>query len=192
MRKKMRTVTVGSGDWRGRALQYPDDSSLRPTMQRTKHSLFSSLGSKLRGAVFVDCFAGAGGVGIEALSLGAGHVHFIEERRDAVDALRANLALCGAAPARYDVYHARVADVLVRDPNPLADASIIFADPPYDADLVEEFFLALDPRRFPELRTVVVEHRTKNRIVPQLSLRLDRERRFGETTITYLAPTQEG
>ena len=56
-------MAVGSGEWRGRALEYPDDITLRPTMQRTKHSLFSSLGRRLRGAVFADCFAGAGGVG---------------------------------------------------------------------------------------------------------------------------------
>ena len=84
MRRQQRAVVVGSGEWRGRVLVYPDDPALRPSMQRTKHSLFSSLGTEIRGAVFADCYAGAGAVGIEALSLGAARVHFVEERRDAV------------------------------------------------------------------------------------------------------------
>jgi 16S rRNA (guanine966-N2)-methyltransferase len=164
-------------------------------MQRTKHSLFSSLGRRLRGAVFADCFAGAGGVGIEALSLGAGHVHFIETRRDAVAALRANLALCGAPPSRYDVHQGSVADILAREPNPLAEAAIIFADPPYDMDLAGGFLDAFRAERFPRLETVVIEHRTKRAVTAPAGLRVDRERRFGETMLTYLVPAraeQEG
>jgi 16S rRNA (guanine966-N2)-methyltransferase len=186
MRRHTRTVTVGSGEWRGRVLSYPDDAALRPTMQRTRHSMFSSLGSALRGAVFVDCFAGAGGVGIEALSMGAGHVHFIEARRDAVEALHANLTLCGAAPSRYHVHHAQVADVLAREPNPFADASIVFADPPYDIDVEAAFLGPLRPERFERLELVVVEHRSKNAITAPRGLRVERERRFGDTTLSYL------
>jgi 16S rRNA (guanine966-N2)-methyltransferase len=182
---------VGSGEWKGRVLRYPDDPGLRPSMQRTKHSMFSSLGGELRGAVFADCFAGGGAVGIEALSLGAAFAHFVELSREAVVALEANLAICGVPASRYHVHRARVADVLAREPNPMADSSIIYADPPYDADLEAEFFQALDPTRFPELGTVVVEHRTKQRMVPRQSLRLFNERRFGDTTLTYFVP-QEG
>lgn len=184
-------MTVGSGEWRGRVLSYPDDAALRPTMQRTKHSLFSSLGGAMRGAIFVDCFAGAGAVGIEALSRGAGHVHFIETRRDAVDALRANLALCGADATRYHVHHARVADVLGREPNPLADAGIVFADPPYDIDANAEFLAHLRAQRFEQLAIVVVEHRNKQPVSPPPGLRVERERRFGETTLTYMVPESE-
>lgn len=195
MRSRARTVTVGSGEWKGRVLRYPDDPALRPSMQRTKHSMFSSLGSLLRGAVFADCFAGGGAVGIEALSLGAAFVHFVELGREAVAALEANLAICGAPASRYHVHRARVAEVLARESNPMGDCSIIYADPPYDADLDAEFFQALDAARFPKLRTVVVEHRTKRPVVAQPSLQIEYERRFGDTTLTYLGPVtsaQEG
>jgi 16S rRNA (guanine966-N2)-methyltransferase len=195
MQRRTRTVTVGSGEWKGRALRYPDDAALRPSMQRTKHSLFSSLGRRLHGAVFADCFAGAGAVGIEALSLGAAFVHFVEMRREAIAALEQNLAICAAPASRYHVHRTRVADVLASESNPMAGSSIIYADPPYDADLDAEFFHHLDPMRFPTLHTVVVEHRSKQRVVPQPSLRLSHERRFGDTTLTYLvpvAPEKEG
>jgi 16S rRNA (guanine966-N2)-methyltransferase len=188
MRNRTRNVTVGSGEWKGRVLRYPDDPGLRPSMQRTKHSMFSSLGSRLRGAVFADLFAGAGAVGIEALSLGAAFVHFVETGREAVAALEANLVICGAPASRYHVHRARVADVLASKPNPLGDCSIIYVDPPYDADLGEAFLRSLDPARFPDLQTVVVEHRTKQPVIAQLSLRVAHERRFGDTTLTYLVP----
>lgn len=164
-------------------------------MQRTKHSMFSSLGSRLRGAVFADLFAGAGAVGIEALSLGAGFVHFVEARREAAAALEANLAICGAPPSRYHVHRARVADVLASEPNLMGDCSIIYADPPYEADLAAEFLDAFDAADFPDLIDLVLEHRTKQRIVPPPSLSIDHERRFGDTTLTYLipvTPVQEG
>src|SRR5678816_2408067 len=119
-------------DRKGRVLRYPDDPGLRPSMQRTKHSMFSSLGSRLRGAVFADLFAGGGAVGIEALSLGAAFVHFAETGREAVAALEANLAICGAPASRYHVHRARVAELLAREPNPMPGSSIIYADPPYD------------------------------------------------------------
>lgn len=191
MRNRTRTVTVGSGEWKGRVLRYPDDPGLRPSMQRTKHSMFSSLGSRLRGAVFADLFAGAGGVGIEALSLGAAFVHFVEMRRDAVVALEANLAICGVPASRYHVHRARVEEVLARESNPMAGSSIIYADPPYDADLARELLDVLDAARFPELDVMIVEHRTKQRLVPPPSLSIEHERRFGDTTLTYLVPHED-
>jgi hypothetical protein len=110
----------------------------------------------------------------------------------AVEALEANLSVCGAAPSRYHVHRVSVAEVLAREPNPMAACSIIYADPPYDSDVESEFFHVLEPARFPSLHTVVVEHRTKRRLVPQLSLRILRERRFGDTTLTYLVPSASG
>jgi 16S rRNA G966 N2-methylase RsmD len=119
-------------------------------------------------------------------------VHFVETGREAVAALEANLAICGVPASRYHVHRARVAELLAREPNPMAGSSIIYADPPYDADLAAELLDALDAARFPDLDEVVVEHRTKQRVVPPPSLRIERERRFGDTTLTYLIPAAHG
>ena len=63
-------VTGGIG--KGRRLKVPAGSRVRPTSDKVKQALFNILGDKVRGAVFLDLYAGAGGVGIEALSRGAG------------------------------------------------------------------------------------------------------------------------
>jgi 16S rRNA (guanine966-N2)-methyltransferase len=190
MRARRATVTVGSGRWRGRVLAYPDDPAIRPSMHRTKHSMFSSLGERLQGAVFADLFAGAGAVGIEALSLGASRVHFVEGRPRAVAALRANLAALGADPASYEVHEGTVAAVLARRPCPVAGAAIVFADPPYGADPEAEMWRHFRAAEFAALEFVVVEHRTRVAVAAPEGLALERERRFGDTTLTYFVPVR--
>lgn len=151
--------------------------------------MFSSLGEDVAGSVFVDLFAGAGIVGIEALSRGADRVHFVERDRAALQALRANLESLGAEPARFRIHSGQVADVLVIRPCPFADAGIVFADPPYDLDVAGELTGRFDVTAFPSLRWLVVEHRHRSAVPAPPGMRVDRERRFGETVLTYIAPS---
>lgn len=181
-------ATISAGAWKGRKLRYPPHTTIRPTMQRTRESLFSALGEALRGAVFADLYAGAGAVGIEALSRGARHVHFVEVERDAVRVLRENLAACGADAAHYTVHNARVSDVLAAQPCPLADATVVFADPPYDTDASTDLLARLQPATLPALATLVVEHRARRALAVPAHLGVERARRFGDTMLTYLTP----
>lgn len=181
-------ATITAGAWKGRKLRYPANTDIRPTMQRTRESLFSSLGAVLAGCVFADLYAGAGAVGIEALSRGARHAHFVEVEREAVRMLRENLAACGADAARYTVHDARVSDVLAARPCPIADAAVVFADPPYGSDANTDLLAALRPGTFPALEILVLEHRAKRPAVAPAHLRVARERRFGDTVLTYLVP----
>ncbi len=179
-------ATITAGTWKGRKLRYPAGGDIRPTMRRTKESLFSSLGGSVEGSVFADLYAGAGAVGIEALSRGARHAHFVEVARGALRALRENLDACGADPASYTVHEGRVAAAL--QDGSIADAGIVFADPPYTTDASTDLLATLDPRSLPALEILVVEHRVKLPLAPPGHLRVDRERRFGDTVLTYLVP----
>ena len=188
MPRRKSTVTIGSGAWRGRVLRYPAGSAVRPSMQQTKLSLFSSLGDSLDGAVFADLFAGGGAVGLEALSRGAARAHFVEQRPDALAALRENLATFGVGAARASVHAGSVASVLEARPSPIADATIVFADPEYDVDPNAELLRHFRASEFVRLAWLVVEHRTRVVLTPPDGLALERERRFGETVLTYLTP----
>jgi 16S rRNA (guanine966-N2)-methyltransferase len=156
-------------------------------MQRTKASMFSSLAGCIEGAVFADLYAGAGAVGIEALSRGASFVHFVECDRIALDALRENLAHCGIDRGRFRVHGAAVAGVLDARPCPLADAAVVFADPPYDVDAGDEWVSRVAVDALPRLQWLVVEHRTRAAIVAPAGLTMERARRFGETMLTYFS-----
>lgn len=87
----MRVIT---GRAKGRRLQMVPGDSTRPITDRAKEALFSILGQWVEGIRVLDLFGGTGGVGIECLSRGAAHVHFVDLNRKAVETIRANLRLC--------------------------------------------------------------------------------------------------
>ena len=74
-------MRVIAGAYKGRRLKAPDWSGLRPTSDRLKETLFNVLGTHVAGARVLDGFAGAGALGIEALSRGAGSVTFVDQDR---------------------------------------------------------------------------------------------------------------
>jgi 16S rRNA G966 N2-methylase RsmD len=76
-------------------------------------------------------------------------------------------------------------------PFPLADATIVFADPPYDADLAADLWRHLAPASMPSLLTLVVEHRTRTVVEAPRGMVIERQRRFGDTTVTYFVPAPE-
>src|SRR3954449_10221616 len=84
----MRVIAGAAG---GIQLNVPK-SGVRPTMDRVKAAIFSSLGESVIDARVLDLFAGAGGLGIEALSRGATSALFVEEDASAVSTIERNLA----------------------------------------------------------------------------------------------------
>lgn len=120
-------MRVIAGQWRGRPLVAPKGDVTRPTADRTREALFSMLTARLgdfEGLAVGDFFAGSGALGIEALSRGAASCLFVEQDRDALDALRANLTKLGA---QGDV---RAASVMALGPA-RAPLDLILMDPPY-------------------------------------------------------------
>jgi len=71
-------VRIIAGTLKGRRLDAPDWSGLRPTSDRLRETLFNVLAPRIDGARFLDAYAGTGAVGIEALSRGAAHATFVE------------------------------------------------------------------------------------------------------------------
>jgi len=102
-------------------------TDLRPTMDRVKAAIFSSLGEKVLGARVLDLFAGSGSLGIEALSRGSASAVFVEKNAQAVDSIKRNFAKTSLQGA---VHQADVFSFLDRATTP-AVYDIIFADPPY-------------------------------------------------------------
>jgi len=127
-------MRISGGRARGIPLKVPRGVDVRPAMDKLRQGLFSSLGERIVGARFLDCFAGTGSYGLEALSRGAAGGCFVERDRAAVAALRENLAAvarsAGFAPG---VATVTPADVLSWIPPAGTVLDIIFADPPFDA-----------------------------------------------------------
>lgn len=122
-------MRVISGLARGRRLEAPPDSAVRPMLDRVKESLFSILQTRLEGARVLDLFCGTGALGIEALSRGAASCLLIESEPALVACARRNLEKTGLAA------RARVVRASVLGPPPAEAAperfSLVLCDPPY-------------------------------------------------------------
>ena len=129
-------MRVIAGDYKGRNLKAPQGTNTRPTTDRVRESLFSSLNSArggFGGAVVLDAFAGSGALGIEALSRGAAFACLCERDRAALQALEANTSFLEAGTFR--IVRADVEKQLPPAPptscSPAAAFDLVLLDPPY-------------------------------------------------------------
>jgi len=186
---------VIAGTARSIRLEAPGPGT-RPLGDRVKQTLFAVLEPGLRGARFLDLFAGSGAAGIEALSRGAAHATFIERDAEAARVIKANLDRTGLAKAgRATVIRADAIAWLGGQSNTF---DVVVLDPPYDDPAALTRALeALGPLLAGGAR-VVAKHFW--RATPPTTVGLlasERERRFGETTLTFYrrldgADTTEG
>ena len=127
----MRVIT---GTARGRRLKEPVGLETRPTADRVKERIFSSIQFEIEGRRVLDLFGGTGQMGIEALSRGAAHCTFVDLRKEAVGIIRDNLALTGLAgraavvQADYQAFLSRCRETF----------DVIFLDPPYNSGMLEK------------------------------------------------------
>jgi 16S rRNA (guanine966-N2)-methyltransferase len=178
---------IGGAD-RGRRLRAPRGLRTRPTADRVREALFDILGPGVAGMRVLDLFAGTGAVGIEALSRGAARAVFVERNRDALRALRSNLAAL-----RLSREQARVIAGDVLPALPVLAASepafdLVFLDPPFTGNLAPRALaaLAVGPLLHADTR-VVVQHSTHSALPLPAGLASDRHaRRFGESALTFL------
>lgn len=122
-------MRVIAGSARSLRLKTPEGLDTRPTTDRIKETLFNMLMPYLSGAIFVDLFAGSGGIGIEAISRGAKKVYFVENAQKALDCINDNLSHTRftqqAVVVKQDVFAALRGSI--KD-----DVDVIFMDPPYE------------------------------------------------------------
>lgn len=127
---------IVGGELRGRRLEFTPDPRTRPMKDRVRETLFDLLGSRVKGAIALDLFAGSGALGFEAVSRGASRAVFCERHFPTADALRRSARALGVA----DRVEVRPGDVFVwarklpTVPAPLpADAPwIVFVSPPWE------------------------------------------------------------
>ena len=166
----------------------------RPLADRVKQTLFAILEPDLRDARVLDLFAGSGAAGIEALSRGAAHATFVERDQRAIGTIRTNLARTGLDGADRATLVRADALVWLRDPDRVAGTpyDVVLIDPPYDE--VETMMTALEGVSAVVTRNarVVAKHFWRTAPPPTVGLLAsERERRFGDTALTFYRPTED-
>lgn len=133
-------MRVIAGRARSLKLRTPEGLGTRPTTDRIKETLFNMIQQEVPGCIFVDLFAGSGGIGIEALSRGAAHAYFVENGREAIACIQENLNFTKFADSatllKQDIFGALP---MVHE----TEVDIIFMDPPYQAGYEEAVFQTL-------------------------------------------------
>lgn len=146
-------MRVIAGTARSLPLKTPQGQDTRPTTDRIKETLFNILQGDIPGGVFVDLFCGSGGIGIEALSRGAGKAYFAENAREPLSCLADNL--------RFTRFEDR-AVVLKQDAVAALtgisekEVDILFMDPPYGQEHERRVLEALRNMRYVTENTMII------------------------------------
>ncbi len=163
-------------------MKVPSGSRVRPTSDKVKQALFNILGDRVVDAVFLDLFAGAGGIGIEALSRGAGRVVFVDSSRESINVIKHNVEMAASI--------ARTKTVLSEFDSFLRKQSghydIVFLDPPYEEELQPLLELIAASGVVKSDGLVIAEHFKKQPSPEQAGLlSLYRESRYGDTVLAF-------
>jgi 16S rRNA (guanine966-N2)-methyltransferase len=132
-------IRIIGGQWRGRKLPVPDSPGLRPTTDRVRETLFNWLAPHMVDARCLDCFAGSGALGLEALSRFAAQATLIEMERGVAQQLSQNLATLKASHGQ--VVNANTLEYLSKPGQPF---NIVFIDPPFRKGLLEQTVTLLE------------------------------------------------
>lgn len=178
-------MRVIAGSAKGRTLDAPRGGATRPATDRIRETLFAILEPVLADARVLDLFAGAGTLGIEALSRGSASVTFVERSAEALKALRKNIAATGFGD-RAEVVPANVLAFLEQRVGGPYD--VVFCDPPFADVAILEATLAhprLAGALAPEAHVVARFLRKHQPRVPAPA-RVLRVKEIGEETLLFL------
>ena len=207
-------MRVIGGAWRGRRLTAPAGHATRPTADRVREVIFDVLPTlvgalsagggdvyeraesdagvdgQLAGHVVLDLFAGAGGLGIEALSRGAAACTFVENDAATLRALRANLSALDVPAARARVCATDYQRVLTAGAAGARRYSLLFVDPPYAAYAAVEVNLGRGLGELLMPGAVVVAETARGQVI-DLPLAVARVKLYGDTQVTFLLAAQK-
>jgi 16S rRNA (guanine966-N2)-methyltransferase len=186
-------MRIVGGSHRGRRLTVPPGKAVRPTSDRAREALFNilshgefaTLGLPFADAAVLDAFAGTGAFGLEALSRGAKAAVFIERDRDALAALRRNIAALG------ETERSRViAGDATLPPRAAFACAVAFLDPPYASGLATPALLALAGAGWlARDGLAVIEVRAREPLSPADGFTLLDERSYGAARLVIFRHT---
>ena len=180
----MRVIT---GTARGRKLKTLEGMDVRPTTDKVKEAIFSTVQFDIPGATVLDLFAGSGQLGIEALSRGAVYAVFIDKARASVETVRENLQATGLAEKT------RVATMEAIEYLQHADKrfDIAFLDPPYEQGILEKVLPYL-AKIMNDGGKVICEHEVGLRLAEEINgLHLKKIYKYGKIEVTQFCMERE-
>jgi 16S rRNA (guanine966-N2)-methyltransferase len=183
-------MRIISGKFKSRRLKGTPPPGVRPTSDKLRETLFNVLGTRVERAIFLDGCAGAGAIGIEALSRGAEFVYFIEQSRKTCQIIRENLK---ALEVR-EGFKIMEADLIKALSGLDMGFHIAFVDPPYDREDLYERVLDMfgSAPRLAADGLLILEH-SKRKILPEASGRVRKIRSLvqGDAALAFYSSLED-
>ncbi|HLB52341.1 MAG TPA: 16S rRNA (guanine(966)-N(2))-methyltransferase RsmD [Chlamydiales bacterium] len=172
------TLKIVGGKFKGRLLQTAG-SATRPTQSIVRAAVFNISQHFIEGATFLDCFAGSGAMGFEALSRGATLVTFIEKDKQALQAIRQNAALLEVESQVHILpYKLELALQHLKLP-----FDLIYMDPPYDLPIQPFALQILKQKLLKQTGFLFLEERSKGKTPEIPGLLIVSSRRYGDAAL---------
>ncbi|MDE6606413.1 MAG: 16S rRNA (guanine(966)-N(2))-methyltransferase RsmD, partial [Lachnospiraceae bacterium] len=146
-------MRVIAGVARSLPLKAPTGEGTRPTTDRIKETLFNMLQGYMGGCVFLDLFAGSGGIGIEAISRGGKKSYFIENNAEAVKCIQENLKF-----TKFEEKAVVIKQDVISGLNNVfeKEVDVVFMDPPYGQELEKQTLMKLAGMKYITEDTLII------------------------------------
>jgi len=191
-------VRIVAGRWKGRIIAAPPGEGTRPTSDRVREALFSSLaarmGADLGAGPVLDLFAGSGALAFEALSRGAVRAVLVEKSRAALRSIADNTATLGAAEM-VSVVAGDVFGAGLRRVGRLGPFALLLCDPPYRIDparIAHTVETLAEGGGFLPGAALVWEHSSARAVPEPTGFARERTYRYGDTAVTLMRFYGEG
>lgn len=187
----MRIIAGTAG---GTYLAMPKGPDIRPSPDKVKQAIFSSLGERIAGARVLDLYCGTGALGLEALSRGADTAVLVDNSRFSVEATRANAEKTRLAE-KAEIVRSDAIAWIEQSARSGSQFDIILADPPYEKTPRREGSVTKLLLNCPALASILVpngvlvmEHFRNDTLEPPPHWELRRQLRHGDTLVSFLYP----
>ncbi len=176
-------MRIIAGSRKSRRLKSLDNQKTRPTLDKVKEACFSSIGSKIENARFLDLFAGSGNIGLEALSRGAAHCDFVEGSKSALKIIHENIADLKFKDES-NVYHMDAFQACRYFKNKGYTYDVIYCDPPYNKIKVDKLLKHLYP--ISNENTLIVIEENSEIIEVDENFEIEKSAKYGTVFLTYI------
>ena len=177
-------MRIIAGEMRSRTILAPKGSDTRPTLDRTRESLFNILAAECPESRVLDLYAGSGALALEALSRGAASAVLCDCSREAARVIRQNIESLGVSDrARFlQMQDVQAVQLLGREK---ARFDLVFLDPPYRLSTVPACQAMDQARILDDNALVVIEHAAQSIPDPGLAYTLADRRKYRDTIISF-------
>ncbi len=181
-------MRIIGGALKRRKLCFPKTPLTRPVTDRAKETIFNVLGTLCESATVLDLFAGSGGLGIEALSRGAGEVCFVDMAKASFLCIEQNLKALNLKSSSF-ILKMPIFDALDKLQKRGKTFNLIFLDPPHNKGLIKKVLHRLDRSDIvPPFGNIVVGHSNLEGLPKDLeTLCHQRSIKIGQTFVSFLS-----